>query len=451
MSDKPLDLGRGPILPLLLRMSWPSMAAMLSMALYNLMDTLWLARTSHQAVAALTVNFPIQMILAALGVGTGVGAGSYAARMFGAGNIEAARKTAGQVFLLTLAFGTLLIVLTLTDPDGLLRLFGASEDILPQARTYLTIVIFTSPCVLFFMMVNNLLRAEGRPNLSMHVVLAFSAVGMVLDPLFILGWGPIPAMGIRGAAYSAVISQSVAALLSLFFISLRSSKYRLDWSRLLPDTAILRSIFQTGFPSIVMNLVISAVIIVYNHALIPFGDEALATLGMCFRVNGVVMMILFGVGHGVMPMVGFSAGARSYERLIETVREATRFSLILAVTSFLLLEILAPQVLGLFSTDARLTAMAVPALRIFVSAMIIIAPALVWINMFIGLGKGSTAMWLMFVRDMLLLVPLLILLPPFLGVSGVWMAQPLSSVVAFFIIRRRALREINSFREAAAV
>lgn len=451
MSDKPLDLGRGPILPLLLRMSWPSMAAMLSMALYNLMDTLWLARTSHQAVAALTVNFPIQMILAALGVGTGVGAGSYAARMFGAGNIEAARKTAGQVFLLTLAFGTLLIVLTLTDPDGLLRLFGASEDILPQARTYLTIVIFTSPCVLFFMMVNNLLRAEGRPNLSMHVVLAFSAVGMVLDPLFILGWGPIPAMGIRGAAYSAVISQSVAALLSLFFISLRSSKYRLDWSRLLPDTAILRSIFQTGFPSIVMNLVISAVIIVYNHALIPFGDEALATLGMCFRVNGVVMMILFGVGHGVMPMVGFSAGARSYERLIETVREATRFSLILAVASFLLLEILAPQVLGLFSTDARLTAMAVPALRIFVSAMIIIAPALVWINMFIGLGKGSTAMWLMFVRDMLLLVPLLILLPPFLGVSGVWMAQPLSSVVAFFIIRRRALREINSFRKAAAV
>lgn len=427
------------------------MAAMLSMALYNLMDTLWLARTSHQAVAALTVNFPVQMILAALGVGTGVGAGSFAARMFGAGDLESARKTAGQVFLLTFAFGALLIVLTLANPDGLLRLFGASDDILPMARSYLTIVIFSSPCVLFFMMVNNLLRAEGRPNLSMHVVLVFSAIGMVLDPIFILGWGPIPAMGIRGAAYSAVISQSAAALLSLYFISLRSSRYRLDRSRLMPDPAILRSIFQTGFPSIIMNFVVSAVIIVYNHALVPYGDEALATLGLCFRVNGVVMMILFGVGHGVMPMVGFSAGARSYQRLIETVREANRFSLILAVASFLLLEILAPQILGLFSTDPRLTAMAVPALRIFVSAMIIIAPALVWINMFIGLGKGSTAMWLMFIRDMLLLVPLLIILPPFFGVSGVWLAQPLSSVVAFFIIRHRALREIRSFREAAAV
>ncbi|NPU84271.1 MAG: MATE family efflux transporter [Syntrophaceae bacterium] len=451
MTDKTLDLGRGPILPLLLRMSWPSMAAMLSMALYNLMDTLWLARTSHQAVAALTVSLPIQMIIGAVGIGTGVGAGSYAARMFGAGDIEAARKTAGQVFLLTFLFGILLIAVTLANPDGMLRIFGATGDILPLGRSYLTIIICSSPCLLFLMMANNLLRAEGRPNQSMYVILVFAAIGAVLDPLLIRGWGPVPAMGIRGAAYSAVISQSAAGLLSLYFLSLRTSRYRLDWSIMRPDPAILRSIFQTGLPSIIMNFVIGFVIIVYNHALVPFGDEALATLGMCFRVNGLVMMILFGVGHGVMPMVGFSAGARSYDRLIETVRVATRFSVILAVASFLLIEILAPQVLSLFSTDPRLTEMAVPALRIFVSAMVIIAPALVWINMFIGLGKGTTAMWLMFVRDMLLLVPLLIFLPPFFGVSGVWMAQPLSSVVAFFIIRRRALREIRSFREAAAV
>jgi Na+-driven multidrug efflux pump len=424
------------------------MAAMLSMALYNLMDTLWLARTSHQAVAALTVNFPIQMILAALGVGTGVGAGSFAARMFGAGDWMRP-EDGGPGFLLTVAFGTLLIVLTLADPDGLLRLFGASGDILPMARSYLTIVIFSSPCVLFFMMVNNLLRAEGRPNLSMHVVLAFSAVGMVLDPLFILGWGPIPAMGIRGAAYSAVISQSVAALLSLYFISLRSSKYRLDRSLLLPNPAILRSIFQTGFPSIIMNFVVSAVIVVYNHALVPFGDEALATLGMCLGERSVddaplrrwprrdahgrlqrrrPQLCTFdrngAGGHPVFPRPG--GGVFSVARNP------------------------GPQILGLFWTDPHLTAMAVRRSD-FRFRHGHHRPALVGINMFSGLGKGSTAMWLMFGRDMLLLVPLLILLPPFLGVSGVWMAQPLSSVVAFFIIRRRALREINSFREAAAV
>ncbi len=450
MTDKSLDLGRGPILPLLLKMSWPSMAAMLSMALYNLMDTLWLARTSHQAVAALTVNLPIQMILASLGIGTGVGAGSYAARMFGAGNLEAARKTAGQVFLLTFLFGILLIAFTLANPDGLLRIFGATGDILPLARSYLTIIICSSPFLLFLMMVNNLLRAEGRPSLSMYVILVFSAIGAVLDPLFILGWGPVPAMGIRGAAYSAVIAQTAAGLLSLYCLGLRNSKYRLEWKQLRPDPAILRAIFQTGFPSIVMNLVISLVIIVYNHALIPFGHEALATLGLCFRVNGLVMMILFGVGHGVMPMVGFSAGARRWDRLIETVNVAIRFSVILAGLSFLLIELLAPQLLGLFTTEAKLSGMAVPALRIFVSSMVLIAPALVWINMFIGLGKGTTAMLLMFVRDVLLLAPLLIFLPPLLGDTGAWVAMPLSNGVAFFIIRWRALREIRSFRERMA-
>jgi Na+-driven multidrug efflux pump len=161
-------------------------------------------------------------------------------------------------------------------------------------------------------------------------------------------------------------------------------------------------------------------------------------------------MILFGVGHGVMPMVGFSAGARRWDRLIETVNVAIRFSVILAGLSFLLIELLAPQVLGLFTTEAKLSGMAVPALRIFVSSLVLIAPALVWINMFIGLGKGTTAMLLMFVRDVLLLAPLLIFLPPLLGDTGAWVAMPLSNGVAFFIIRWRALREIRSFRERMA-
>jgi Na+-driven multidrug efflux pump len=280
----------------------------------------------------------------------------------------------------------------------------------------------------------------------MYVILVFSAIGAVLDPVLIRGWGPIPAMGILGAAWSAVIAQTAAGLLSLYFVSLRSSKYRLDWSRMLPDLAVIKAIFQTGLPSIIMNLVISLVIIIYNHALVPFGHEALATLGLCFRVNGLVMMTLFGVGHGVMPMVGFSAGARSWDRLVETVSVAIRFALVLAVLFFLFIELLAPEVLGLFTTEERLFGMAVPALRIFVSSLLLIAPAVIWINMFIGLGKGTTAMLLMFFRDMLLVVPLLILLPPVLGVTGVWVAMPLSNGIAFFVIYWFARREIRSFR-----
>jgi Na+-driven multidrug efflux pump len=192
MKNEGIDLGTGPILPLLLKMSWPSITAMFAMALYNLIDTFWLARFSSQAIAALTICFPIQMVFGAIGVGTGVGAGSFAARMFGAGDHVRAKQTAGQIIILSALLGLLIIAVTLIYHDVILKIFGATGDILPLSRDYLVTVVFGSPFLLFMMMANNLLRAEGKPNASMYVILVMSAVGMVLDPIFIFGWGPIP-------------------------------------------------------------------------------------------------------------------------------------------------------------------------------------------------------------------------------------------------------------------
>lgn len=189
IENKVLDLGKGPIFPLLLKMSWPSIMAMLAMAVANLIDTFWLARLSTQALAALTVCFPIQMIFGAIGVGTGVGAGSFAARMFGAGQHEKAQQTAGQVILLSIALGMLTMIPVLIGHDAILRGFGATDDIMPLARQYLVLIVFGSPFLYFLMMVNNLLRAEGRPQLSMYVVLILSLVLIVLEPFLVFGWG----------------------------------------------------------------------------------------------------------------------------------------------------------------------------------------------------------------------------------------------------------------------
>ena len=167
MKNNSLDLGTGSILPLLLKMSWPSIAAMFSMALYNLIDTFWLTRLSSEALAALTICFPIQMALGAIGVGTGVGAGSFAARMFGARENLKASQTAGQVILLSALLGIFIIVFTLSYHDIILKIFGATGDILPLSRQYLVTLVFCSPFLLFTMMTNNLLRAEGKPHASM--------------------------------------------------------------------------------------------------------------------------------------------------------------------------------------------------------------------------------------------------------------------------------------------
>jgi putative MATE family efflux protein len=446
MTNKALDLGREPILPLLLKMSWPSIAAMLALAVYNLIDTFWLTRVSPQALAALTICFPIQMIFGAIGVGTGVGAGSFAARMFGAGEHTRARQTAGQVIILSLIFGFLIILLTLLYDDLILKIFGAPDEILSLSRQYLVTVSFGSPFLLFMMMSNNLLRAEGRPYASMVVILVMSVVGAILDPILILGLGPFPRMGILGAAISAVIAYAVAGVLSFYYLQSKSSKYDLRWQYLLPNMSIIYAIYQTGFPSLIMNLFFSLVMIAYNHVLSDYGPLAIATLGLCFRINGLVVMVLFGIGHGVMPMVGFNEGARLYDRLIETVNVAVKWTTIFCIASFILFEIFAHSILTIFTDDTQLIEIAVPALRIFVSMLLLIGPNLVWINMFIGLGKGMTSMVLLLMRDALVLIPMLFILPSWFGLNGVWMAQPLSNLLAFFMILFWTKREFNTIR-----
>jgi len=443
MKNEGLDLGAGPILPLLLKMSWPSITAMFSMALYNLIDTFWLTRFSSQAIAALTICFPIQMVFGAIGIGTGVGAGSFAARMFGAGYHVRAKQTAGQIIILSALLGVLIIVITLIYHDLILKVFGATGDILPLARQYLVTVVLGSPFLLFMMMANNLLRAEGNPNASMYVILVMSTIGMVLDPIFIFGWGSIPRMGILGAALSAIVSYFSASVLSLYYLQLRSSKYDLNWRYLIPNFSIISSIYQTGFPSVIMNLVFGLVLIVYNYVLGFFGSLAIATLGLCFRINGLVVMVLFGMGHGVMPMVGFNEGAGLHKRLMETVNVAVKISFIFSAAVFLLFELFAPSILELFTDDAELLEIAVPALRIFVSMLLFIGPNLMWINMFIGLGKGLTSMALLMTRDAIILIPLLIMLPSLFGLYGVWMAQPISNIVAFCIILFWTRREFR--------
>jgi putative MATE family efflux protein len=445
MQNKALDLGRGPIFPLLMKMSWPSIIAMLAVALANLIDAFWLARLSTQALAALTACFPVQMIFAAIGIGTGVGVGSYAARMLGANQLLKARQTAGQVFFLSAVLGAVTIIPVTLAPDAILKLFGAHEAILPLARQYLLLIVWGTPFLYLLIMISNLLRAEGRPNLSMAVVLMFAIVLIILEPFLIFGWGPFPKLGIAGAALAATISYVSAGILSIIFLQLKTSRYEMSRRHLAVRPAICCSIYQTGLPSVVMNLVLSVVMISYNHILNGFGPLALATLGVCFRLYGLITMVLFGIGHGVMSLVAFNDGAGHYQRLAQIVRVAVLGSAFFAGVSSLMLILLAEPILMLFTKDLQLVADATPALRLFMLALVLVGPIIVWINMFIGLGKGTTAMLLMLFRDGILLIPLLFILPHGLGIAGVWMAQPISTVLAFFLILFLSARQIGRF------
>lgn len=442
---KRLDLANEAIFPLILKMSWPSIIAMIAISIYNIIDTFWLARLSHQALAALTVCFPIQMIFAAIGVGTGVGAGSFSSRMFGSEKLIQAKQSAGQIFFLSFFFGLIIILTVIYFRDPILILFGAFDEIMPLCRAYLDMIIFSAPFLFFSMMSNNLLRAEGRPILSMIVVLISSVCSAILDPLLIFGIGPFPRLEIQGAALAAVIAQFFASLFSIYFLQLKSSKYELKWRYLIPDISIIKAIFATGFPSIITNLIITLVLIIYNHVLAHFGSLAIAALGICFRVNGLITMVLFGIGFGIMPVIGFSQGAKLYQRLRQTVAVSVKVATCFAAVSSIILAIFAQPIVGIFSKDPALIAMATKALRIYVSVLVFAAPITIYVNMFIGLGKGTLAMYLLFFRDTILLIPLLIILSSLFGLTGAWAALPISTIIAFLVIYFCARKELKRF------
>lgn len=417
------------------------------MSLYNVIDTFWLARLSSQALAALTVCFPVQMIFGAVAIGTGVGAGSFSARMFGAGKTLPAKKTAGQIFFLSFSFGLIMILSVLFFGDAILIAFGAFDEITPLCHDYLYIIVFSSPFLFFSMMSNYLLRSEGRPLLSMYVILITSVTSAILDPFLIFGIGHFPGLGIKGAAIAAVTAQFIACIFSIYFMQLKSSQYELKRKYFIPDLYIIKSIYSTGLPSIAINLMVSFVLVIYNHVLAGFGFQAIAAMGICFRVTGLATMVIFGFGFGLMPIVAFSEGARLYQRLRQSVFVTLKVALIFAVVASIFLEIFAPQIVRLFSDDASLTVIAVPALRIHVLTLVFIAPNMTFINMFMGLGKGSLAMFLLFFRDSIVFIPLLLILPFCFGLTGAWMALPLANLLALSAIVYWAKKELRRIKE----
>ncbi|MDD5724150.1 MAG: MATE family efflux transporter [Syntrophales bacterium] len=438
-----LDLGKDPIGPLLLKMSLPSVVAMLVMALYNVVDTFWIGKISPEAIAALTICFPIQILFGAIGIGTGVGAGSFAARMFGAKNTLRANRTAGQALFLSALFGVIIVVSGTIYSEPLLRFFGATENILPLSVNYLQFIVFGSPFLFFMMMSDCLFRSEGNPNIPMFVIGTSALLNTVLDPFLIFGWGPFPEMGVRGAGLATAISQFSASVLSMFFLFSHRSGYRVRLGDLIPRWSIIAPIYSVGLPTLITHIAMSAVLIIYNHRLAGFGHLAVASLGLGFRINGVLMMIMFGIGGGVMPIVGFNYGARNYGRIIEVKRVTTIFCALIGGVSILLIEIFAHPLLAAFTNDPEILVIAVPALRIFVATQMLVGPIVVWINIFTGLGKGVTSMVLLVGHQLLFVAPLIYALPLFFGLNGVWMAQPVSNVISFWIISFWITRELR--------
>lgn len=417
------------------------MASMITLTLYNLVDTFWVSKLGYRAIAALTIVLPYHVLIIAVGVGTGIGIGALTSRRFGERNIEATNHAAGQVFSLAVFYGVIFLIAAAFFSEPILTIIGATPDIIDFATQYLVVLSFGTPFMFFLLMGSSLLRGSGDAIRPMVFTIIAQVANIILDPLLIFGLGPFPKMGVRGAALGTVLGQLLGAGLTFLYIVAGKSAYQLKLVHLRPSLSILRDIYRVGFPSMIMQVTESVCFALFNAVLSTFGSLALAAIGITIRISDLAFMPIFGVSQGLLPIVGFNFGARLWNRLWGAVKLASGGLALLMGIALIFLEIFAPNLIGIFSDDPELIATAVPAMRIVLSTLVIVGPTILFVTAFQGLSKGKEALVLSLVRQFIFFVPFLFLLPRVWGITGMWLSIPLSDVLGFVISGLWLLRE----------
>jgi len=443
MQKYTTSLGDAPLGRLLVKLSLPGMASSISTSLYNIVNTIWVSRIGYEAIAALTVIFPYQILFYAIGGGTGIGIAALVSRRFGEKNPESTNHVAGQVFFLSALWGLLFILISVSFPDQIVRLLGATPDIIEYSKQYLVITSFGAPLVIFEVVIANLLRGSGDAVKPMIIMISSTLINIGLDPLLIFGIGPFPEMGVSGAALGTVIAQAFGALLGLYYLLAGKTAYHIKLAHLRPDWSIIKDIYRVGTPTAVMQLAESFVFLLMNNIVSYFGSVAIAAVGIVIRISDLAFMPMMGVSHGLLPVIGYCFGAGNYKRLWRALKLAAAgiAGLLLLITAAI--EIFTPQIAGIFAREPELLAKTVTALRISMISMPLIGPTVLITTTFQGLSRGATALVLSLIKQWVIFIPLLYLCRYLWDLTGVWISWPIAdtlSMAASFVFIYREYR-----------
>jgi len=430
MQDEKLELMKNARIPKALwKIGMPTMVGMLVASLYTLVDAYYVGGLGTSAVGAVSVSFPIGQIVIGLGALFGSGAASYIARLFGESNYEEANKTASTALFLSLAVGVILIMLALIFLDPLLIMLGATETILPYARKYASIYIAGSIFNFFTVTVSNTITAEGATRYSMIAQITGGVVNLILAPIMIysLKWG------IRGAAVATLISMAISFLLYARYIVLKVGTLRFHIKYVIFDKKIFKGILSVGIPVFVFQLLASMAIALTNTAASRYGDNAVAAMGIVTRILALGFGVIYGFLRGFQPIAGYNYGARKFDRLKEALRVSIRWTTWFSIISAVLLLLFAPQIMALFSQDKEVIMTGSYALRIGAIPFITYGFVLVYAMLFLALGKTIEGAIFTFSRQGVFFIPLILLLPRFLGIKGIMYAQPVADILTFVL------------------
>lgn len=396
------------------------------------------------AISGLALTFPFMNLAAAFGAGVGVGASSCISVKLGQKDYKTAQQALGSTVTLNLIIGIAFSIVSLLFLDPILYFFGASEQTLPYARDYMVIILLGNVFSHMYFGMNSVLRAVGKPRHAMNATIFTVVLNTILDPIFIYPMN----LGIQGAAYATILSQVLALVWQMRILSnknellhLRRGIYRLKKS-------IVENIIAIGLSPFSMNVCACIVVIFINKGLLQYsGDLAVGAYGIANKVCFIFVMVNMGLNQGMQPIAGYNYGAMKFDRLMQVLKLAVIVGTCITTCGFLVAEFIPGACARLFTTDSELIRLSVNGMRIMMAAFVLVGSQMVITNFFQSIGKAKISMFLSLSRQMIFLLPMLLLLPLFLGVDGIWWAMPISDTIAEIVAVVMMMKYMRKFKE----
>lgn len=453
MNENPL--GYEKISKLLRSFAVPSITATLVSSLYNIVDQVFIGQgVGYLGNAATNVSYPLSTICLAISLLIGIGSASRFSICLGRGDTDQAAKIAGNGVTLMVLAGILYLVLGEVLLTPMLRIFGATTEVMPYAQSYASIILIGMPFLILTNGISNLIRADGSPKYSMICMVAGAVVNTILDPIFIF----VFQWGMFGAALATILGQILSFLLAIRYlwafrtITLEKECFRPDWRDGLHTLSM-------GISSSVNQIAITIVQVVLNNSLTYYGavsvygeDIPLAACGIVMKTNAILLSIIVGISQGVQPIVGFNYGARKYDRVKQAYLLAIRWNFVISAVGFLLFQLFPRPIISIFGSGEELYFdFAVLFMRTFLFMVIVNGVQVLSSSFFTAIGKALKGLLLSLTRQVFFLIPLILILPLWLGIFGVLLAGPIADFIAFVVSVLLVKKEFSILKEQADV
>ena len=439
----PLELGKEKISRLLRQYAVPSIIAMSCSSLYNLVDSIFIGQfAGGYALAGLALTFPLMNLGTAFSSLIAVGASANIGIYLGQKNYPMAQKVLGNVVTLNFIIGILYMVGVLAFLDPILRFFGASENTLPHAREYMQVILYGNIISHTYFALNAVLRATGLPRKAMNASILTVLINAAIDPMFIYWWG------IKGAAIATIIAQGISLAWVIYVLSDRNHVVHFQKGGYSLQKTIVKRILSVGMSPFFMNSTACLIVIVFNQGLKQYGgDLAIAAYGIVNKLTFLFIMVVMGLNQGMQPIASYNFGAKLDSRLENVVKHTAFCAIAVTTTGFIIAEIIPHQLVGMFTSDPELIEEAVKGLRISFMFYPIVGFQMVTSNFFRSIGYAGTAIFLSLTRQLIFLLPLMLILPKFIGLDGIWASMPLADLISCVVSASMMLYHMRKFRK----